>query len=239
MWDVCCGDSWGFSDEVGCERIWDELTPTRRDPCVVSRSISCFKHWKSPKLDWIFLSVSVGLVLCSTKKKRYLVLIMLQLVQVLRREIFYPKREFYIQANSGVRMTVRSAVLCYLCRKSKHHKKDSERRSPKIRFFLERKILTWEKNYILESWTFAANIIDFFMIHKHGFKFIGRSYLKHPILRPNERQKAHGFLLSSRIYSPIFIKKNLQSTFWKGFLNTNIYFFIKFENISYTERRWK
>lgn len=42
--------------------------------------------------------------------------------------------------------------------------------------------------------------IDFFMIHKHGFNFVGRGNLKQPILRPYKRQNASGFLLSPRIY---------------------------------------
>lgn len=57
------------AEKDGCDRIWEELTPTNREPCVVSRSINCFKHWKSPRLDWICRSFSVGLVLWKQKNE--------------------------------------------------------------------------------------------------------------------------------------------------------------------------
>lgn len=57
IWDCCgCGCNCNVVCDFGwdnnmpgdakedCERICEELTPTNRDPCVVSRSISCFKH---------------------------------------------------------------------------------------------------------------------------------------------------------------------------------------------------
>lgn len=59
-----CTESGAVSD---VPRIWDEFTPTNREPCVVSRSINCLRVLKSPNVETIFRS---GLVLCKYRKEK-------------------------------------------------------------------------------------------------------------------------------------------------------------------------